>query len=89
VTTLPPIDAGRFVSEPALPTPSVPLRGAAADDLPNQYAMARQQYVSFTQNEADQINQTLDLMEACTNKRVTPNKLIKQAAMQKSRQLLS
>jgi len=57
--------------------------------LPDQYTMARQQYVSFTREEADRINQTLDLMEACTKKPVSPNKLIKQAGLQKARQVLN
>ncbi len=79
------IDASQVAQESEVAPP----RDMAAENLPNQYTMARQQYLSFTQEEADQINQTLDLMEACTKTRVSPNKLIKQAALQKARQVLS
>ncbi len=83
------IDASQVAQESEVSDVTAPLREMAAENLPNQYTMARQQYLSFTQEEADQINQTLDLMEACTKTRVSPNKLIKQAALQKSRQVLS
>lgn len=50
--------------------------------------MKRQQRLSLTQEEADSVNRQLDLIERCTGKRISVNKLIKQATLQKAEQVL-
>lgn len=90
MTTLPPhIDATQVAQETKVQDVTAPTCGTTLEDLPDQYTMARRQYLSFTQEKADQINQTLDLIEACANKRITPNKLFKEAALQKARWVLN
>jgi hypothetical protein len=59
-----------------------------APDLPDQFTMKREQHISFNQQEADAINTQIELMERCTKKRVSVNKLIKQATLQKAEQVL-
>lgn len=85
----PSIDAEQVALESEVPDVTAPPCVPTAEDLPDQYTMARQQHISFTQKEADQINQTLDLIKACTNKSISPNKLIKHAALQKARRVLN
>lgn len=60
----------------------------AAGEYSEQYTMKRQQRLSLTQEEADSVNRQLDLMERCTGKRISVNKLIKQATLQKAEQVL-
>ncbi|WP_448110819.1 hypothetical protein [Pseudomonas lini] len=60
----------------------------AAPDLPDQFTMKREQHISFTQSQADAVNDQIDLIERCTGQRVSVNKLIKQATLQKAEQVL-
>ncbi|MHC8378394.1 hypothetical protein ACYZT3_21040 [Pseudomonas sp. MDT1-16] len=60
----------------------------AVPDLPDQFTMKREQHISFTQKQADAVNAQIDLIERCTGQRVSVNKLIKQATLQKAEQVL-
>jgi hypothetical protein len=50
--------------------------------------MKREQHISFTQSQADAVNAQIDLIERCTGQRVSVNKLIKQATLQKAERVL-
>ncbi|MCH5532397.1 hypothetical protein L6205_25020 [Pseudomonas syringae pv. syringae] len=60
----------------------------AVGEYSEQYTMKRQQRLSLTQEEADSVNRQVDLIERCTGKRISVNKLIKQATLQKAEQVL-
>ena len=77
----PHIAADPAAQQAAAPTP-------AAGEYSEQYTMKRQQRLSLTQEEADSVNRQLDLIERCTGKRISVNKLIKQATLQKAEQVL-
>ncbi|MEZ8094514.1 hypothetical protein ACED51_10510 [Photobacterium swingsii] len=48
--------------------------------MEQQYQMARKQRVSFTEQEADQINEALEIIESFGGK-ASPNKFIRQATI--------
>ncbi|PYY80199.1 hypothetical protein DNK59_25260 [Pseudomonas sp. TKO26] len=77
----PHIAADPAAQQAAAPAPTV-------DEYSEQYTMKRQQRLSLTQEEADSVNRQLDLIERCTGKRISVNKLIKQATLQKAEQVL-
>jgi len=60
----------------------------AAPVLPDQFTMKREQHLSLTQKQADAVNAQIDLIERCTGQRVSVNKLIRQATLQKAEQVL-
>lgn len=74
-----------IAADPAAQQAAAP---AAAGEYSEQYTMKRQQRLSLTQEEADSVNRQLDLMERCTGQRISVNKLIKQATLQKAEQVL-
>lgn len=77
----PHIAADPAAQQAAAPAPAV-------SEYSEQYTMKRQQRLSLTQEEADSVNCQIDLIERCTGKRISVNKLIKQATLQKAEQVL-
>jgi hypothetical protein len=61
---------------------------SVAPRLPDQFTMKREQHIPLTQKQADAINDQIDLIERCTGKRISVNKLIRQATLQKAEQIL-
>ena len=77
----PHIAADPAAQQAAAPAPAVV-------EYSEQYTMKRQQRLSLNQEEADSVNCQIDLIERCTGKRISVNKLIKQATLQKAEQVL-
>lgn len=77
-----------IAADPLVNEKAAPKVATATEDLPDQYLMKREQRISFTPEEADAINSQIDLIERCTGQRVSVNKFIKQATLQKAEKVL-
>jgi hypothetical protein len=53
--------------------------------MTEQFQMNRQQRVSFTDEQAEKINRALNIMKACTGKNISPNRFIKQSALERAK----
>lgn len=89
MTTFNPHIAAHQAAEAAtVPKVSKPKTETGSQELPKQFRTARTQYATFNQEQVNAINAQLDLMERCYGKRITVNRLIKQATLEKAGHVL-
>ena len=55
--------------------------------MSKQFDMKRQQRVSFTEEQAEQINTALDIIKRCTGKDVSPNRFIKESTLARAEKI--
>jgi hypothetical protein len=77
-----------IATDPSVHETAIPKVATAKEDFPDQYSMKREQRISFTQEQADAVNSQIDLIKRCTGQRVSVNKFIKQATLQKAEKVL-
>ncbi|PYD32852.1 hypothetical protein DND58_05625 [Pseudomonas syringae pv. pisi] len=77
-----------IAADPAAKNAAGPGVPSNVGDYSEQYTMKREQRLSLTQAQADAVNHQIDLIERCTGQRISVNKLIKQATLQKAGQVL-
>ncbi|MFT4928244.1 MAG: hypothetical protein ACI8WB_004363 [Phenylobacterium sp.] len=61
------------------------MRNRDKGSMVDQFEMKRQQRVSFTKEQADKINNALNIMKTCTGKDVSPNKFIKASTVARAK----